>query len=82
MPSKTTKRKPLEEFAKGTRKLVAGNWITQIPEWPEVLAAWQSGISATTIHRWLIDECGYDPQECTAPRVAYINKSHPRSRRG
>lgn len=81
MPSKT-KRKPLAEFAKGSRKIVHGNWIESIPEWPEVLAAHKAGVSQTTIRRWLLDECGYPADECTTARVNWLSKGHPRRPRG
>lgn len=81
MPSKT-KRTPLSEYAKGTRRIVHGNWIESIPEWPEVRAAHENGVSQTTIRRWLIDECGYDPTECTTGRVNWLSKGYPRRTRG
>ena len=81
MPSKT-KKTPLAEYARGTRKMTPGNWITTIPEWPEVLEAYQSGISQPTIRRWLIDECGYDPTECTSARLNWLSRAHQRRPRG
>lgn len=84
MPSKpTTKsRKPLLEFAAGDRKVVHGNWIESIPEWPEVLAAYKAGVSAPSIRRWLIEECGYSPDEATSGRLAWLPKAHARQTRG
>jgi len=81
MPPKT-KRRPLSEFAQGTRKTGPGNWIESIPEWPEVLAAYEAGVSQPTIRRWLLDECGYSPDDCTTARVNWLSKGHTRRARG
>jgi len=70
----------LEEFAAARRKSNLGNWIESIPEADEVLAAYQSGVSVSTIREWLLGT--YTPEECTLARCAYLGKKYPRSRRG
>ena len=70
----------LEEFAASRRKKSLGNWIESIPEAGEVLSAYQSGVSISTIREWLLGI--YTPEECTLSRCAYLAKKYPRSRRG
>jgi hypothetical protein len=57
-------------------------WLETIPEFPEVLAGWQSGIGQAQIRRWLIDECGYDPTVATRNRLSHLAKQYPRADRG
>lgn len=59
-----------------------GAWIESIPEFPEVLAGWQAGITQAQIRRWLIEERGYDAQIATRNRVAHLSKQYPRAPRG
>lgn len=54
-------------------------WVEQLPEWPEILAAWQAGAQAPMIRKWLIRDKGYDPVECSSARVEqHLYKKHPR----
>lgn len=57
-------------------------WIETIPEWPEVLKGWQSGISQSQIQKWLINECGYQPTQATRTRIAHLSKKYPRTTDG
>tara|TARA_R110000868_G_scaffold78514_8_gene224016 strand:+ start:511 stop:753 length:243 start_codon:yes stop_codon:yes gene_type:complete len=58
-------------------------WITTIPEWEEILTAWQSGtVAAAQIRRWLIEERGYSHELATRNKVAHLSKHFPRTRRG
>jgi len=73
-------RKSLTDFAANNapRPGVAA-WIVNIPEWPEVLEAWRSGVAQSVIRDWLILECGYDPHVATRSRVAHLSKQYPRT---
>jgi len=59
-----------------------GAWIESIPEFPEVLAGWQAGITQSQIRRWLIEERGYESTVATRNRIAHLSKQYPRSTRG
>ena len=74
----------LTEFASKNPNTPPGYsaWLPSIPEWPEVLAGWQSGISQAQIRRWLIEDRKYDPTVATRNRLAYLSKQYPRSNRG
>jgi hypothetical protein len=54
-------------------------WIETLPEWPEILAGWNAGISQVQIQRWLVDVCGYDPLMATRSRLAHLSKKYPRT---
>ena len=71
----------LTDFAEGHPRCKSGYraWLESIPEWPEVLAGWKSGISQMQIQRWLIDECGYDPLLASRSRIAHLSKKYPRT---
>ena len=69
----------LAEFADGRRKKWTGPaWVTTIPEYDEVVAAYKSGIDLTTIERWLIDVKGYSPDDCNHARLSWLYKNVPR----
>jgi len=59
-----------------------GAWIESIPEFPEVLAGWQAGISQSQIRRWLIEERGYDATLATRNKLGHLSKQYPRTTRG
>lgn len=73
----------LNEWVKDHRANAPGPlpWITTLPEWDEVLAGWQAGITQTQIRRWLIDERGYPAHDVTIGRLAHLSKYHPRTSR-
>lgn len=57
-------------------------WITTIPEWPEILEAWESGkVNQAQICDWLVEHRGYEKAVVTRARVAYLSKVHPRRHR-
>jgi hypothetical protein len=78
------KKATLAEFAAANPNTTPGigAWLPGIPEWPEVLAGWQAGISQSQIRRWLIEERGYEPTQATRNRLAYLSKQYPRTSRG
>ena len=51
-------------------------WLEGLPEWPEILAAWKSGVKQYQIRNWLISERGYPPNQATRSRVAYLSRNH------
>jgi len=55
-------------------------WVETLPEWPEILAAYKSGVGLPTIIRWLIDDRGYPPHEVTIGRMQQVYKAHARTR--
>lgn len=58
-------------------------WITTIPEWPEILEAWQSGtVNQGQILDWLVETRGYDKELVTRARIAHLSKVFPRRHRG
>lgn len=73
--AKTTKRtrRPLAEFTENGDRVEA--WITTLPEWPEILEGWKQGKGEATIRRWLVVECGYDPEVVSYGRVHYLSRS-------
>lgn len=52
--------KTFDEYAQG-RKVTTSTvaWLTTIPEYDEVVAAWKAGASPKLIRMWLRDERGY-----------------------
>jgi hypothetical protein len=74
----------LTEFAAANPNATpgVGAWIESIPEFPEVLAGWQAGITQSQIRRWLIEERGYEGTVATRNRIAHLSKQYPRSTRG
>lgn len=74
----------LTEYAKKNAATKPGcaPWIETIPEWPEVLSGWKSGITQPQIRRWLIEERGYDPTVASRSRLAHLSKQYPRLDRG
>lgn len=72
-------RRSLNTFAQThVRKPGIQPWLTTIPEYPEILEGWKSGVSLVQIHLWLIEECGYDPTIATRNRVMHLCRVHPR----
>jgi hypothetical protein len=70
-----TKRASLAEFASAhVVKTGATAWITTIPEWDEVSAAYQNGVRLTVIRQWLVDECGYEQSVATYQRIAHLSR--------
>lgn len=66
--------KSLAEFAKENPTRVGPEaWVTTIPEWPEIEAAYKSGVRITVIRRWLIEERGYDDKVATYQRVSHLS---------
>ena len=58
-------------------------WITTLPEWPEILEAWQAGkVNQGQIHDWLIQEKGYPKAQVTRAKIAHLSKVYPRRARG
>lgn len=76
-------RSTLTEFAQSNPVTPPGYraWLESIPEWNEVRTGWENGISQAQIRRWLIEECGYDPNLATRNRIAHLSKAHPRASR-
>ena len=74
----------LTDFAAANPNATPGvsAWIESIPEFAEVLAGWQAGITQSQIRRWLIEERGYDGSIATRNRIAHLSKQYPRSTRG
>jgi hypothetical protein len=70
----------LTDFAEDHPRIRSGYraWIESIPEWPEVLAGWNAGITQVQIRRWLVDECGYDSLVASRSRIAHLSKKYPR----
>lgn len=68
----------LSEFAAADRGPVRGfaPWIEGLPEWPEILEAYKSGVKQYQIRNWLISERGYTPAQATRSRVAYLSRNH------
>jgi hypothetical protein len=75
--------KSLIEFAEeNPRYSHSEAWIITIPEWPEILEAWQSGkVDQRQIRDWLI-AIGYEPQQATRAKIAQLSKFYPRRPRG
>ena len=48
-------------------------WIETIPEYDEVVAAYQAGLGISVIQRWLEAECGYG-KEATDNKVSWLAK--------
>lgn len=80
----TAKKTLLEFAAENPRHPAEGiAWITTIPEWPEILEAWQSGkVNQGQILDWLVDARGYDKDVVTRAKIAHLSKVYPRRRRG
>lgn len=79
-----TQPKSLAAFADDNPRYARGEtaWITTIPEWPEVLAAWEAGLAnQSQILDWLVEERGYSKDLVTRSKIAYLSKAHPRRRR-
>jgi len=78
-------RPTLNEFAAQIGKNQPGSqaWLTSIPEWPEIVEAWKSGaVDQSQIRCYLIEVCGYAPEQATRARIAHLSKQYPRSHRG
>ena len=74
----------LGEFAVANPPTSTGTvaWITTIPEWPEILEAWQAGnVTQAQVRQWLIEERGYSPDFATRNRIAHLPRQYPRGRR-
>mgnify|MGYP003328696446 FL=1 len=66
-------RKSLTDYAKSeTIRTGPTAWVETIPEWPEVLDAYRSGVRMSVIRRWLINECGYEEDVATYQRVSHL----------
>lgn len=73
----------LTDFAQETYQRTTGfpAWLPSIPEWDEVLSAWQAGtVTESAIRRWLIEERGYSPALATRNKVSYLPRNYPRPR--
>jgi len=67
------KPKSLQDFAKDNpTKVGPSAWITTIPEWPEIVEAYKSGVRLTVIRRWLVEERGYPDAQVTYQRVSHL----------
>ena len=65
----------LAEFAQENQ---SGAWITTIPEYEEIVAAWKNGVQASMIRAWLIEK-GYEPADVNVDKVAaYLRRHYPR----
>lgn len=73
-------KRSLTDFATANPRGKSGYraWIETIPEWPEIKAGWDQGVSQTQIQRWLIEQCGYEPTVATRTRIAHLSKKYPR----
>lgn len=75
------KRQALSDFAvanPGKRPGLTA-WLSTIPEFDEVIAAWREGVSAPTIRRWLVLECEYSHEQVTRARIdGYLQREYPR----
>lgn len=47
-------------------------WLTTLPEWPEIEAAFKNGVDVGTITKWLIQKKGYSPHEVTRGKFQVI----------
>ena len=77
-------QKSLAEFASENTRYPNGAtaWITTIPEWPEILEAWQSGqVNQGQILDWLVQIRGYDAEKVTRSKIAHLSKVYPRRHR-
>lgn len=66
----------LQDYAKSAPNRVSGlpPWITTIPEWSEIRAAWESGVSKRVISLWLTQEKGYAKSEISEGRLKYLSQ--------
>lgn len=70
----------LVEFASHAGGRPATAWLTKLPEFEEIVAAWESGIDANVIRTWLIQERNYPIAEVTDPRVGgWLRRNRPRA---
>lgn len=79
-----SKKVSLTDFANEIGKNPPGYnaWIRTIPEWPEILEAWNTGkVDQSQIRLYLIEVCGYSPDLATRSRIAYLSKQYPRRQR-
>lgn len=77
-------KKTLVDFAVENPRYSAGEtaWIASIPEWAEILTAWESGkVNQSQILDWLVEERGYPKEFVTRSKIAYLSKAYPRRRR-
>ena len=70
-------REPLTEFARrDDLKPGYDAWIRSIPEFEEVKAAVGANVKLSKIRRWLIEVCGYSPDEATTSKVQGYLATH------
>lgn len=56
------------------------DWLSQQPEWDELLEGYQAGINPATIRRWLIREKGYSDKALPSQESIgrYLRNNHAR----
>jgi hypothetical protein len=62
---------------RGSRPGVSA-WLPSIPEFGEVLEAWEQGVKGCLIREWLRVECGYGAEASVTRVETWLRNHHPR----